>query len=63
MVVAIFCNSSKLVNELMSNLELERVSKSLREDGLKVALVNQSLARCELVPFRVNGVKVCSSNS
>ena len=35
------------------NLELERVSKSLREDGLRVVLVNQSLARSELVPFRV----------
>jgi hypothetical protein len=34
-------------------MELERVSKSLREDGLRVVLVNQSLARSELVPFRV----------
>jgi hypothetical protein len=29
------------------------VSKSLREDGLGVCLVNQSIARSELVPFRV----------
>ena len=42
---------------------LEIVSKHLKVDGLRVVLVNQSLVRCELVPFRVNGVKVCSDNS
>jgi hypothetical protein len=40
---------------------LEVVSKSLKVDGLKVVLVNQSLARYELVPFRVNGVKVAAA--
>jgi hypothetical protein len=30
----------------------------LKVDGLRVALVNQSLARYELVPFLVNVVKV-----
>ena len=30
----------------------------LKVDGLRVALVNQSLARYELVPSRVNGVNI-----
>jgi hypothetical protein len=34
------------------------VSKELKVDGLKVVLVNQSLVRYELVPFRVNGVTI-----
>jgi hypothetical protein len=40
---------------------LEIVSKSIKVDGLKVVLVNQSLARYELVPFGVNGVKVAAT--
>ena len=34
------------------------VSKDLKVDGLKLGLVNQSLVRYELVPFRVNGVTI-----
>jgi hypothetical protein len=34
------------------------VSKELKVDDLKVFLVNQSLIRYELVPFRVNGVTI-----
>jgi hypothetical protein len=40
---------------------LEIVGKSLKVDGLRVVLVNQSLARYELVPFMVNGVKVAAA--
>jgi hypothetical protein len=42
----------------LSNLKLEIVIIGLKVDGLRVVLVNQSLARYKLMPFRVNGVNI-----
>jgi hypothetical protein len=33
----------------------------LRVDGLRVVSINQSLARYELVPFRVNGINIAAT--
>jgi hypothetical protein len=49
MVVAIFCNSSKIVSRLVQGLKVGLVNQSPL--GLKVVLVNQSLVRYELVPL------------
>jgi hypothetical protein len=37
------------------------VSKDLKVDGLRVVLVNQFLARYELVSFSVNGVNIAAA--